>query len=130
MIDFGKGLELAGMDRPLHAECIAVMNVTGGKIAFARPGIDDLAPLLLNAAEVHERACWTKANFLGKLSHSGLRKIFTDGGFAFWDGPVAFIFLREEWAARVGEQEFHIAAAAAVDQQSSALKPRHGRRLA
>src|SRR5687767_7201694 len=117
-VDLGKGLELAGTDRPLGAEGIAGVIVPLGRLALAGPGVDDLAAFLPDRAEFDERPRGSEANFFGELALCGEEEVFVRVGFAFGDGPMAIVLAREERAAGMREEDFRRAVAEAEQEEA------------
>lgn len=114
-IDFRNGDGTAGARGPFYFALVAG-ELVGIAIAFEGPCYDDLSALLLDRAQVEEGLGCGEARFFVKFALGGLQGGFAFEVFAFGDGPCSGVFLREEWAARVDEEDLDLVGFASVHQ--------------
>lgn len=118
LVDFGEGLEVAGADGPFGGEGVAGMGVAFGHVACAGPGVDGLAAFLKDVAQGNEWAAGVEAGFFAEFALGGSEEVFALVGFPFWNGPVAVVFTGEERSAGMGEEDFGLTSAEAVEEQA------------
>src|SRR5262245_4166581 len=79
-----------------------------------------LAASLHDFAEIDESALRHRADLLREFALGDRERVFALPVLALRERPGAVILLRPKWSARMHEQELERAAAASIDQQSSA----------
>ena len=103
-VDLGEAARLARAWGPFHREAVAG-EAARVEIPFDRPGMDDLAALLLHRRQRDEIAGGDETGFLGELALRGRQEVEARLHQAFGDGPGAIVALGPVGAARVGEQD-------------------------
>ncbi len=119
-VDFWEFDVAAGAWGPLDADEVAG---EGGGVAIARAGEggDGFAAGLPDGAEGVEWAGGGEAGFFGEFADGGFEGLLGWGEFAFGDGPCAAVFLCEERAAGMDEEDFEAAWGLSVEDEAGAL---------
>ena len=81
---------------------VLLLRVAGIAVALERPGVDDLAALLLDGLQRNERASGLQAGFFLELPLGREQQIFVGFWLALGDRPCPFILVDESRGRRDG----------------------------
>jgi len=126
-VHFGEIAHVPRMRRPLHRERVAPDShwIT---VARKRPGMDDLAALLLDWAQLAERALRLEAKLLLEFPLRRLEQVFAGVDFPLRDGPYTGVLACPQRPARMDKQEFQLALPDPIHDQPCAFL-RHAENL-
>ncbi len=104
---------------PFHRERVADGR-TWVAVALERPGVDDLAALLLHRRQSDEWACRRDAGFFLEFPPGGFEQVLARLDLALGNRPGAVVLVLEKRAAGMGKEHLQLAIVNAIHQQSGA----------